>query len=125
MKRTLTLLAIALFALTTNARITGSVSEKITIHPAAPMHKPFLHTTVDLEDGELTFGQLPLQASSMYMLDEQRHVAAAQTVSRRNNKVKVKQLQPGLYTVVLKQGNKTKMFTCHTGVMVRASKARA
>jgi len=125
MKHTLTLIAIALFALTSNARITGSVSGKITIHPAPSMHKPFLHTTVDMEDGVITFDRLPMQASSMYMLDEQGHVAASQAISRRNNKVRVKQLHPGMYTVVLKQHNRTKMFSCHTDVVVKGTRENA
>jgi len=104
----------------TNTVKTATVGDSIT-----RLHKPFANVELQFADDEMTLNRLPLHAVSMYILDEQGNVAASYTVSRKHNKVNVRQLQPGLYTIVLKQGDKIGIYGYHTDVVIKAHRANS
>jgi hypothetical protein len=122
MKHTIIMIVLTACTLAATAK-TNVIKTAATNQPAVSKHKPMANVTMDINGEVVSFSKLPLQAVSMYIFDEQGNVAVSGTVSRKHHQVYVKQLQPGLYTIVLKQGNKVGMYGYHTEVVIKGRKA--
>ena len=85
-------------------------------------HNVFTCTKFDIMDNTITFSRLPKNAIAVYIMDTHSKVALSGTVSRKNNTVNVRQLQPGFYTIVLKQGQKVKIFGYHTDIVIKPTR---
>ena len=119
MKHTIIFFALLMSAFAANAKKTiSTIENETTISPQ--LYKPFMHTKFELGNTAITFSMLPKHTTYTYILDAGGRIISSGTISRKNNSVNIKQLQPGTYTIVLQQGSTVQMYGYTTGALVTA-----